>query len=81
VNLMTNDDKQPTESTRFFYVSCIDGHRKALVSGPYASHAEALDAVQRVQRAAEKIDPRAIWYAWGTSGSETYDKPGALGKL
>jgi hypothetical protein len=65
----------------YYYVSVIDGSRKGLVSGPYETHGEALQAVERVRRAAEKVDPRAVWYAFGTARCEHYSQPGVLGKL
>lgn len=55
---------------KFFYVSCIEGSRKALVAGPYASHEDALNAVYRVKLAASKVDDRSWFYAWGTAGSD-----------
>lgn len=58
---------------RFFYVSARKewqgGYRYALVAGPYSSHAEALAAEPAVRRLAERADPRAVWYAFGTAGS------------
>ena len=58
---------------RFYYVSCIDDssrQRKALLSGPYGSHTEALSMVPTVRRKAEEADPRACWYFFGTAGSD-----------
>lgn len=71
---------------RAYYVSAIDGERKALICGPYATHDAALADVQRVKRAAERVDPRAVWWAWGTAGvnldaaPEWRDRPGSLGR-
>lgn len=50
-----------------FYVSAIDGNRKALVSGPYATHAEALGKVDSVRDEWCELDGRAWFYAWGTA--------------
>lgn len=61
-----------------FYVSAIDGERKALICGPYDTHEEALADVARVKAAAERVDARAIWYAWGTASTKLYMHP-ALG--
>jgi hypothetical protein len=65
----------------FYYVSAIDGNRKALVSGPYETHQQALDKVREVRAAAEKVDPRSFWYAWGTALCEENAGPGVLGRI
>lgn len=71
---------------RVYYVSAIDGDRKALIVGPYATHEEALADVQRVKRAAYEVNDRAIWWAWGTASvdldktPEWRDRPGSLGR-
>lgn len=57
----------PDTRTGHYYVSCINGAQKALVTGPYDSHAEALADVERVRTAAGKMDPRCDFYAWGTA--------------
>jgi hypothetical protein len=66
---------------RFFYVSAIDGSRRALVAGPYDTHAEALAKIDEARHAAEKLDPRAIFAAWGTAGSRVDVGRTFLGKL
>ena len=59
-----------------YFVSAIDkldntGYvpqsRIALASGPYTTHELALAAVASVKRLVERVDPRAVWYAWGTA--------------
>lgn len=71
---------------RAYYVSAIDGDRKALICGPYATHDAALADVRRVSRAAYEVDPRAHWWAWGTASvdldkaPEWRDRPGSLGR-
>lgn len=50
-----------------FYVSAIDGSRKALVAGPFESHEEALDAVDATRSEWCELDGRAWFYAWGTA--------------
>ena len=57
-------------SARFFYVSVIDGKRRALLAGPYDTHAEALALVEQVRRKAYDIDPKSHFYAFGTAGSD-----------
>lgn len=72
--------------SRAYYVSAIDGDRKALICGPYDSHEEALADVERVKKAANEIDFRAHWWAWGTASvdleraPEWRDRPGTLGR-
>ena len=71
---------------RVYYVSAIDGDRRALICGPYADHEGALADVVRVKRAAYEVDPRAHWWAWGTASvdldtaPEWRDRPGSLGR-
>lgn len=49
-----------------YYVSAIDGQKHALVSGPYATHEEALALVTPAKNIAERHDARAVWAAFGT---------------
>jgi hypothetical protein len=64
----------------YYYVSCTrdDGAWRP-VRGPWTSHADALAAVPLVKAEAEAIDPRAIWYAWGTLRASDDLGPGVLG--
>lgn len=62
----------------FYYVSAIDGERRALVRGPFSSHLGALEAVEATKAAACKLDGRAWSYAWGTARCDTDAGPGAL---
>lgn len=50
-----------------FYVSVVDGDRKALVAGPFATHEEALAQVDAERTKWNDLDPRAWFYAWGTA--------------
>lgn len=70
----------PDPRPGFYYVSVIDGPRRALVAGPYETHAEALGAVPRMRDEGCKCDPRAWWYAWGTARCEEDAGPGVLGR-
>ena len=63
-----------------FYVSCIDGPRTAILAGPYQTHPEALEAVPQVRRVAEKVDPRACWYAFGTCKAPNGWREGTLNR-
>lgn len=58
------------ESRQFYYVSAVDGSRKALAAGPYDTHAETLAAVNLVRDQACRIDGTAWFYGWGTCGSD-----------
>ena len=68
----------PDPRPGFYYVSAIDGPRAARVQGPFQTHAEALARVDAARSRAEKLDPRACWYAFGTCRSETDLGPGWL---
>lgn len=59
-----------TTDCNFYFVSVVDGRRKALLAGPYLTHDEALLQVAKVSRLAEEADPRSAWYAFGTAGSD-----------
>lgn len=49
-----------------YYVSCVDGPRVALPAGPFATHAEALAAVDEQRTKWAELDPRTHFAAWGT---------------
>jgi hypothetical protein len=49
-----------------YYVSCVDGSRVALPAGPFATHEEALAAVDAQRSKWVELDPRAHFAAWGT---------------
>ena len=56
-------DIQPGE----FYVTAIDGKRYARLLGPFTNnHAGALAMVDAVRAKAEELDPRAVWWSFGT---------------
>lgn len=50
-----------------FYVSVVDGDRKALVAGPFKTHEEALAAVPVEREAWYAKDPWTHFYGWGTA--------------
>jgi hypothetical protein len=52
---------------RDFYVTVVDGSRTGWLLGPYATHGEALKKVELGRKLAEKVNDRAIWYAYGTA--------------
>lgn len=73
-------DQQPDTRPGFYYVSVIDGPKRALAFGPFVNdHGRALADVDRVRALAEERDPRAAFYAFGTCRSETDLGPGVLG--
>ncbi len=60
----------PDPRPGYYYVSCTRGDGcYAIACGPYDTHQAALDDVNRVKTAADKIDPRSCWYGWGTCRS------------
>ncbi len=63
-----------------YYVSVVDGKKKAFLAGPFRDdHKAALDMVSAAKKAAEEVDPRAVFYAFGTvrTGYD-HDRPGVL---
>jgi len=50
-----------------FYVTAVKPGAVAMVAGPYRDHAEALAALRPVREHAERVDPRATWYTFGTA--------------
>ena len=54
-----------------FYVSAIDGKRRAPMLGPFATHAEALGMVDTARHRAYDLDMRSHWWYWGTCRVET----------
>ena len=64
-----------------YYVSCrLDDGRTVCLAGPFRDdHAAALALVDRAAIEADKLDPRAPWYSYGTLRTDyTYDRPGLL---
>lgn len=50
-----------------YYVSVIDGNRRALLAGPWPTHREALAMVDTVSAGIIDKWPEAHWYAFGTA--------------
>lgn len=63
-----------------YYVTLKDGQRTAWILGPFKEHANALASVREAKDCAERFDPRAFWYAHGTSSIESAN-PLPAGKL
>jgi hypothetical protein len=68
-----NIEQQPDLRPGNYYVSVIDGERRALLAGPWPTHQRALDHVPRVRAKAYEIDARSHWYAFGTARTEPED--------
>lgn len=63
---------------RDFFVSMAGGKRVALLAGPFASLEEALRHVDTARREAQRRDPWAHFYAFGTLSTEPRGKRGVL---
>lgn len=66
-----------------YYVSVMreDGEFRPL-SGPYATHAEALAAQQKATDIAQELDCKAVWYSFGTMRvKHDYREHGLLQRL
>lgn len=64
-----------------YYVSAIDGPERALASGPYQNHAQALAMVNKARDVVCEHDGCAWFAAWGTVRmTDDYTKPGVLQK-
>ena len=63
-----------------FYVTALYNGRHALLAGPFPNdHAAALELVDRARIEAEKVDPRAVWYSFGTARfPSSFTEPGKL---
>lgn len=62
-----------------FYVSAKEDGRYALLAGPFKSHKFALQYVDPADRLAEKLNPWAGFWAFGTVAMKTtYATPGKL---
>lgn len=62
-----SDEQAPDPRPGNYYVSVIDGPRRALLAGPWPTHAAALAMVDTVRELAVQIDPKAHFYAFGTA--------------
>lgn len=59
--------QQPDTKPGAYYVTVIDGPKVGRLVGPFINdHAAALAMVGKARAIAEKMDPRACWYAFGT---------------
>lgn len=67
----------------YFYVTAYDSAMKkyVVVSGPYDSHDKAEEAKPAAVRWANKIDPKAPWYAYGITRTAVDIGPSAYTRL
>ena len=66
-----------------YYITVMrdDGSVRAL-SGPYATHAEALALQRKATDIAQDLDCKAVWYSFGTVRMKPdFAEPGILQKL
>ena len=50
-----------------YYADCVDAGKVALLAGPFRTHQEALDILDRAtDLAMDYGDPKAVFYAYGT---------------
>ncbi|MBO8128230.1 MAG: hypothetical protein H0Z39_03400 [Peptococcaceae bacterium] len=63
-----------------FYVSCVDGDKFVLLAGPFRTHQEALDLVDKAAKLACKLDRKAAFYSFGTVKMADGHKQGILNK-
>lgn len=63
-----NEAQNPDTKPGDYYVSVVnDRGDTRLLSGPYRdNHAAAVADVDKAKHIAQDIDPKAVWYAYGT---------------
>jgi len=61
-----------------YYVNCADAGRVALLAGPFITHQEAIDLLDKVRDLAHEVDGRAWFYAYGTCKTENGKRIGLL---
>lgn len=54
--------------SEMFYVTVADAGKVGYLVGPFPDHAAALDKVDATRKVAERLDWRATFYAFGTTG-------------
>lgn len=66
-----SDQTGPDDSPGNYYVSCVDGDRFAFLAGPFRNdHRAALAMVPQARQIACDLDPRAVFYGFGTCRTE-----------
>lgn len=59
-----------SRTDRKFYVSVRDAGRTGILLGPYSSHSEALENVERGKTLARDANPWAAFYSFGTCSTD-----------
>jgi hypothetical protein len=76
--------QEPDTKEGNYYVSVVDGNKKGFLLGPFENdHKAALNMVEQVKVKAQEIDPRAVFYGFGTARVDktVYNHPGILNHL
>lgn len=75
------DQTADTKAGNYYVTAIRDDGAVAWLAGPFKNdHQAALDALPRAKAIAMDIDPRAHWYAYGTSRLDL-DHPTPTAKL
>ena len=61
-----------------YYVSVVDGGRRAILAGPFCHQRQAAAAVDATSLAAEKVNAMSWFYSWGTCKVATGHQDGGL---
>ena len=63
-----------------YYVTALDAKRHAVLASPFRDdHQAALDMVDAAKKIAQEVDPKAVFYSFGTARTDyQYDLPGVL---
>jgi len=65
-----------------YYVTVADNGRIGRLLGPFIDdHARALSLVDAARAKAEELDPRAVFYAFGTCRADAPLGPGVLNRF
>lgn len=64
----------------FYYVTAYDAGKLYYMAGPYATHREALELVDKCLRIANEYDGRAWFMSWGTVRTDTGANVGSINK-
>lgn len=71
--------EQYPQNGRLFYVSVMNGSRRGLLLGPFETHDEALEQVERVRQFVVERKPEAHFYGFGTASAPR--RAGIVGRL
>ena len=74
-------EQSPDPRPGAYYCTVLDNSRVGFLAGPFATHQEALDTVPAAKAAAESVNNRAFWYAYGTVRLDNPIGPGVLNDI